>query len=293
MTDGGVPILESARAGYAFMRASLRTVAPAALMFAVATALAGLTAPAPGTSAAGSEIISLIATMASILFGLAYSAFTYRLALRNDASGFFGLKIGRDESNLLGAAIVVGFFFLIVIVVCIVIFSIALLPAAAQAKVDLGSVAPGDKAALLEAFGAIFKGPGGPYLIAIALGLAGFIIWLSLRLFLVNVATIAEGRIMAFSTWGWTKGDTLRILAAAMMVLFPIALVIGLSLAILGQVLGTSGFGDAAGIFLQALAQNLFLIPAVTGLAVFLYRGLRPPNLDLAKPPAAKTGRAP
>ena len=121
--------------------------------------------------------------------------------------------------------------------------------AAAQAKVDLGSVAPGDEAAMLEAFGAIFKGPGGPYLIAIALGLGGFIIWLSLRLFLMNAATIAEGRIMAFSTWRWTKGDTLRILAAAMMVLFPIALVIGLALAVLGHVLGTSGFADAVSNF--------------------------------------------
>lgn len=292
MADGGVPILASARAGYAFMRDSLRTVAPAAVMFAVATALAGVVAPAPGAvSAAGTEIVSLIATLVSILFGLAYSAFNYRLALRNDASGFFGLKIGRDESNLLGAAIVVGFFFLIVVVFAIVIFSIALLPAAAQAKVDLRSVAPGDEAAMLEAFGAIFKGPGGPYLIAIALGLCGFIIWLSLRLFLVNAATMAEGRIMAFSTWGWTKGDTLRILAAAMMVLFPIALVIGLALAVLGQVLGTSGFGDAAGNFVQALAQNLFLVPAVTGLSVFLYRGLRP--ADLAKPPTDQMGQTP
>jgi hypothetical protein len=292
MADGGVPILASACAGYAFMRASLRTVAPAAVMFAAATALAAVAAPAPGANAAA-EIISLIATLASILFGLAYSAFSYRLALRKDASGFFGLKIGKDESNLLGAAFVVGFFFLIVIVVCIVIFSLAMIPAAAQAKVDLASVAPGDEAAMLEAFGAIFKGPGGPYLIATALGLGGFIIWLSLRLFLVNAATMAEGRIMAFSTWGWTKGDTLRILAAAMMVLFPIALVIGLALAVLGQVLGTSGFGDAAGSFLQALAQNLFLIPAVTGLSVFLYRGMRPPDLDVAKPPTAKTGLTP
>jgi hypothetical protein len=290
MADG-VPILASARAGYAFMRASLRAVAPAAVMFAAATALAAAAAPAPGANAAGAEIISLIATMASILFGLAYSAFNYRLALRNDASGFFGLKIGKDESNLLGAAIVVGFFFLIVFVVCIVIFSLAMIPAAAQAKVDLRGVAPGDEAAMLEAFGAIFKGPGGPYLIAIALGLGGFIIWLSLRLFLVNAATMAEGRIMAFSTWGWTKGDTLRILAAAMMVLFPIALVIGLALGVLGLVLGTSSFADAAGNFLQALAQNLFLIPAVTGLSVFLYRGLRPP--DLANPPAGDTGQTP
>jgi hypothetical protein len=264
------------------MRASLRTVAPAALMFSAVTAFSAIAAPGPGT-APGAGAASLVITLVTILFGLGYTALTYRLALRNDSSGFFGLKVGKDESNLLGAAVVVGFFFLIVVVLGIVIFSIALMPAAEQAGVDLTSIAPEDEAAMLQAFGEIFKGPGGPFLIALCVLLGAFVLWLSLRLFLVNVATIAEGRIMAFSTWSWTKGDALQILAATLVVVIPIAVPIGLAIGALGAALGAGAVGDTVLTFLQALAQNLFLVPAISGLSAFLYRGLRPPDAGQAK----------
>ncbi|MEJ0024227.1 MAG: hypothetical protein WDN76_13055 [Alphaproteobacteria bacterium] len=280
---GKLPIMESARAGFTFMRASLRTVAPAAVMFSAVAALSAIAAPPPG-AAPGAGAVSLLLTVVSVMFGLGYTAFLYRLALRNDASGYFGLKIGKDESNLLGATLVVGFFFMIIAVLGIVIFSIAMMPAAEQANVDLRGIAPDDEAAVLQAFGEIFKGPGAPYLITLGAALGAFAIWLSLRLFLVNVATIAEGRIMAFSTWSWTKGDTLHILAAALVVIFPIALPIGLGVGVLGAALGFGVAGAAIVTFLQALAQNLFLVPALAGLSAFLYRGLRPPEVEPPKP---------
>jgi hypothetical protein len=182
---------------------------------------------------------------------------------------------------------VVGFFFLIVFVLGVVIFSIALVPAAEQANVDLREITPGDEAALLQAFGEIFKGPGAPYLIVLGLAFVAFLFWLNLRLFLVNVATIAEGRIMAFSTWRWTKGDALRILAASLIVLFPIQAPIWLAVGVLASALGSSVAGVAILTFLQAVAQNLFLVPALSGLSAFLYRGLRPPDIDQPKPAKA------
>jgi hypothetical protein len=263
------------------MRASLRTLAPAAVMFSAVAALSAITSPATSPGLGGA---ALLLTMASIAFGLGYTAFVYRLALRNDASGFFGLKVGKDESNLLGATVVVGFFFAIVFVLGVVIFSVAMVPAAAQANVDLSGITPGDEAAVVQAFGEIFRGPGGPYLMALGVALGAIVIWLGLRLFLVNVATVAEGRIMAFSTWSWTKGDALRILAAALIVILPIALPIGIGVGIIGAAVGTNAAGAAVLTFLQARAQNLFLVPALSGMSAFLYRGLRPPDVDQARP---------
>src|SRR5262249_37049153 len=103
-SDGKVPIIESAKAGWTFMQSSLGVVAPAA---AIAAAIS-----ASSEAAADSANVPLmfVVLLAFIAINIAFSTFTLRLAVRQDASGFLGLQAGKDELNVAGAIAVVLFF---------------------------------------------------------------------------------------------------------------------------------------------------------------------------------------
>lgn len=281
--EGKVPILESVRAGYAFARASWRTYAPAAVLTAALFALTETF----GTTHDRPNALDLVFSMGSFAASLALSAFLFRLAQRQDASGFYGLKFGKDELNLLGAMIVVGFFFLIVLVVGVVVLSVALAVAAPAAGVDLETLGA-DPAAAQAGLVAIFTGPSG-WLAWLVMGaLLALFFWLAARLALSSAATVGEGKIMAFSTWDWTRGNAFRILATLFASAFPIGLVIGFVTGFIGAALGvgTSPEGMTGPIasravvqFLSALGQFLVLTPVLAGVTSHLYNGLRPPEL--------------
>jgi hypothetical protein len=194
--SGGVPIVESARAGFDFMRKSIRTVAPAGLLTA---ALAALTAAvSPSEPAGAMNLPGLALDIAGLALMISFSAFVLRLALRQDASGFYGLKAGKDESNLLGALLWVGFFFVIVVLLAFFIFSIGLVIAAGNAGVRLEEY-QNDPNGMREAVIQIMT--SAPWLWVLGLLEFAALVWLSTRLTLVSAATIGEGRIMGFSTW--------------------------------------------------------------------------------------------
>ncbi len=217
--DGKVPVLESVQAGWAFMRKALPTVAPAGLLAAVVYTLLQVTATM-GNDASPFELVLALASMA---MSVAFSAFTFRLALRQDASGFYGLKFGKDEANLFGTFVIVGFFFLIVATPCILALAGAIGVAATRAKINFTET-QNDPAASAAAFQTILTGPDAPVIFIVFFAAVALLLWLSARLVLISVATIAEERIMAFSTWEWTRGNAWRILAATFIVAAPLAI---------------------------------------------------------------------
>ena len=113
-------------------------------------------------------------------------------------------------------------------------------------------------------------------LLALALGLAG--IWVGVRVCLFPAATIAEKRIMVFSTWRLTKGQFWLILATLFIVFLPALL---LTMVLLTVTL-TDALERLVGLMLSVVHAFVEL-PLVCGLYAYLYRGLRPPVMT---PPA-------
>ena len=134
-------------------------------------------------------------------------------------------------------------------------------------------------------------------LLAAALGL----VWLGLRLFLFGAATVGEGRMTIFRSWGWTRGHVLKIAALwALLQLLPWIVLWALATGLLhvagaGTVfsVATAGSGEAlseaiirpgplAQATLNALA-TLLMAPVYWlghGLAVSLYRHLGQQAVD-------------
>jgi hypothetical protein len=128
---------------------------------------------------------------------------------------------------------------------------------------------------------------------AIALTLLFFgAVWMYLtsRLYLAAPATAEQGRVLTFETWKWTKGATLRIIAARLMLLAPAYVLVTALAYVVGGLFGIDAFDPAS---LAAAAQGnvvLFLIYVAlrafatlalyssleAGLSSYLYRGLKP-----------------
>ncbi len=276
---GKVPILQSATAGFAFMRAAVPTVWPAAaLLAAAATALsawAGDGGQAPG------RVLLMLAGLAGLT--TLYLAFLYRVALApapaapapGGTGGFLGLRLSDDETRLLGVRIAIGFLFFILAAVALIVVSFAAAAALAASGFNPDSLR-GDPEAARAALAALFAGPQAPLFWALTLGVLALWLWLSARLILAEPATIAEGRMRAFTTFAWTSGNGWRITAALLLVVAPLTL--GILAA--GQVLAGLGGGMLAllSAFATAFAQYLLVLPAQAGLGAFLHKGLRPPT---------------
>lgn len=278
---GKVPILDTVRAAYAFLRANWRVTAPAAGVGALIYTAGEL------VGSSDNLLLVVALNLAVVAFGLMFTSLGLRLALRQDSSGVMGLQLGRDESNLLGASLVVGFFMFIFVIVGFFVFSMAVAVVAQQQGLSVSDF-QGDPTAAAETFQRLFSGSGGPVLIGLAAIFVAAMLFLSARLSLVSAATIGERKLMAFSTWKWTEGNALRILAAAFLLILPVALATGVLAGFLAAALGVSGPNFSQGpaparalvLLLSGVVQYAVLSPAVFAMLAHLYRGLRP-----AEPP--------
>jgi hypothetical protein len=285
---GKVPIVESARAGFDFFRAHWRQTAPAAALAAVVATAAQVATSEPAGLGLPAQ---LLVNLAAAVVGVLYSALLYRLALRGDASGWFGLKFGADELRLLGASAVIGFFFFIILVVGGLAVGFALVAAGRDAGVDWSTL-ESDPEAAAAALEKMFSGGAGlAWLMVFAAAFFG-LLWLSARLSLALPATIGERRVLTFETWAWTRANGLRIVAALLLLaapmVFGLALATGVIEAVLGVVTGDPAavrapvagrlWLYAVSLLVTDLAQYAIILPAVAGLQAHLYMGLRPPD---------------
>lgn len=268
---GRMPVLETVRAGFDHLRSSFKVMAlPTALTAAVQAAVLAVGAGAGGGAPALTQLLLLLTTA---LLVAPLQAAHYRRALGIDAGK---LRLGREEMLLVGASLTYAFFLFIVIVIGAFLFSAVAAMLLVAAGVDVQSGSPEEVARSL--------GPQGT-LILLALAVPGVLglLYVQSRLVTFGPATVAEGRIMVFSTWGWTKGNGWRVLLATIALSAPLYLVLLTAGAFMAPLfLGgqTPQEARGPGLALFEFARSflaLWLIgAAVWGQQAYFYKGLKP-----------------
>jgi len=281
--QGNVPIVECVREGFGFLARDWRMIVPVALIGAAG--LAPLQVWAESATAAGDGGGRLLATGLSVLVQIPLLAAFYRRTLSRGADPL-SLRIGADEFNLAGTTAALGFFFFIVVIVGVIFISTALAALASGSTADLQGLQGLPTAEAARRFGEALGAEGQAVLVVSMLALAGVLLWLSARLALAYPATVASQRVMAFSTWGWTKGNVGAVMAA---LLLTVAIGVGLSVLVMmapGALLAAT-FGNAAlttpatpanwiASYLGAAAGLVFFHAPYTATTAYLHRGLRP-----------------
>ena len=280
--DGKVPIGESVRAAFAFMTSSIQVLFPAAAFVAVFSA-AGQTLMNGAETAQG---VGALLFVVSLIANIAFAAFVLRLAIHEDASGFFGLKLGADEARLVGLNMALWAIVAILIFTFIIIATFIFSALIVQSGVDPATL-QNDQQKAAELVRTMMSGPAAPMFILLASALVALMLWLSVRLSLAMPATIGERRFKLLSTFGWTKGNSLRILAADAIIVLPLAVAVWIAASLVGSLANAIGGGGQASIsplgaavfqFVMDLGVLAFITPAQLGLFAYLYKGLRPPN---------------
>ncbi len=282
MTDiaaGKIPVLKCFEQAWRFLFEHWRLLAPAAVVPAIANGIALAMSPVgpDGATNLMNDIGGMvIVTLASVFF----TAAVLRKAVRDEFIPPWGLAAGPDEMRLLGvlgcfvALFILPAFVAVEALDALVIRRVAPTPEALR---DLQANPEAMNEALLEVLG-----PGGLVLLnvllmaAVILAIIGVIAMV--RLSMANAATTGERRIMFFQTWGWSKGNVMRMIGALLITALPATL---LDLIVAAIVLGIAGAGPAPVQFVAGAVtgfiQALLSIPAIA-LGAILYKGLRPPD---------------
>ena len=255
MAGTNVPVMESVRAAIGFWRFS--TPRTAGVLGAVLLAnLISTTAAAPA--------LRVLFGLVGVAVGVMANAALPRLAFSDEhlrdpefRIGPSGFQWGRPETRLLGATLLLAFLLFIAVLFLIVL---AVICGAADVMVGGHGAAPTTPSSGVRAVVAT---------LALVMALIG--LWIGVRVALYPAATIAEKRLMVFSTWTLTKGQFFRILTSIVLVLAPTMV---LTLVKTSPVLPSVA---AAPLALLLSVVNAFVeVPLVCGLYAFLYRGLRP-----------------
>jgi hypothetical protein len=283
-TQTQVPVRRSVGAALRFAVDQWRVLATYSAYGALATmALAALSGLAP--------YMGIVAS----LFTTGVQAAIYTLFL----SLFLGAPAGnwaRRAAAVWGAMAVIAFFLCIVFLVLSLPVSMIMLagPLAPYAG-DLQAAGANEAAVMDVMLRFVEAEPLSVLLMMLFFGA----VWMLLtsRLYLAAPATADQNRVLTFDTWAWTKGATLRIVAARLLLLAPAyALVTGLAY-LIAALFGFNPFDAGA---IAAVAQNnaiLFLLyvgvrsfltfllygALEAGLSAYLYQGLKPPSVE---PPA-------
>lgn len=253
MTDGSVAIGATVRAGVSGLGPSVRACWGALLTAVVLSVLTR--ALPPGLS--GLALLAQIAAIALV------SGALYRRAFGKPA-GLAGLRWGLDEWRLLGVqALIAVFLFVVATVLILVVGAIALGVARANA--------PGFDATSSQAWrdALAVSGPGA--IVAGAAPLVGLavLVWLAARLSLAGPATVDQSGVRVLSAYPLTRGATLQVLAAGLLLAAPVAALVALS-SLLGRWAGPGLDGALAA--LGAILGYGYLAPAWTGALVHVYR---------------------
>ncbi len=272
--DAQLPVLRSARAAYEFFLTHWTRALPGAAIAALGATAMGLVFRIPVESrSAGATLLALAVVFIS---NVIYQAALYRMALRPEQTSRFGLELGGDEARLAGLyAALTAFLTLVGVVAFTAVLIVMAGVVGFSGDMQAIQAAQNDPAAMAQALG-----PVGMLLYMICF--AGFIalmVWVGVRLALAAPATIAERRFRMLSTWPWTKGSVLRIIAAAILAILPVALTLGL---LQSGIEGALGGGSRAALAIFLFVMNWISAATVgvisAGLYAYLYTGLRMPD---------------
>jgi hypothetical protein len=284
---GNVPIFESVGAAMRYVRENLRFIAAVAgVGAAVTTAVSALTLALPA--------IGLLTGLAStFVHASVYAAFLGAFLYGPAA---LGGRLFPDGGRVWAAMAVIGFFlfivfFVLTIPVMIILFAGPLAPYLPELQ-----SAGGDQQAVMEVMTRFAEeNPGALLAVTLFYG----VIWLLLtsRLYLAAPASVEQGRILTFETWKWTKGATLRITGARLLLLAPANILAGALGYLVGRLVGVDALnpassaaaaaGNPVGFLFYLLAASFITFVLYSsleaGLSSYMYRGLKP----AAPPPAS------
>lgn len=287
MAEGAVPIRESVGAALRFLRENLRFVVMIAALFsAISVAITALSIFVPQAglftmvASAAVQAIAHAVFIGAVLFG----------------PGAVQGRWRTDGLRVFAAMAVVGFFLMIVMFV--VTFAVGIVLAAGPLSPYVGDLqaAGSDQAAVLAVMTRFVQ--ENPTAVLLAL-LFCTIVWFlfTSRLYLAAPASVDAQRILTFETWKWTRGATLRITWARLLLLVPAYIFIFALSQLLGRLVGIDPFDGGSiqaavaanpiGVLTFDFARSFIALtlyaPLEAGLSSYLYRGLKPAG---AVPPA-------
>jgi hypothetical protein len=256
MSEGSAAIGRTVRAGLAGWAPGVRTCG-AALVAGAALSLLPRALPP--------EIAFLGLVLEFTAATLAYGAL-YRAAF-DGPRGWNGLRWGREEWRLLAVQLLITVVMTVVMAVLFVVIGGVALGVAR-------STSPGFDATSAEAWRTALSGPGAILAGLVPLASMALLAWIGLRLALAPAATIDAGRIQALSAFRLTRGATLTLLAAGLVLVAPaIILAVGLGYA---RALAGLSHGAALAQLVSVGLLFFYLIPVWTSALVDVYRHAAP-----------------
>jgi hypothetical protein len=272
---------ESVGAALRFVREHWRLVLITAAAGAAVTTV--LTALGVATS---SPVIAIVSNVASWLA----QSFVFA-ALVKAALGDTKRLEPPDGLRMFGAMVVVGFFFFLVFFVLMIPGAIVLMAGPMSPYLSDMQQVGQDQAAAMRVMTRFAEENPAPLLAFFAFyGILWFL--LTSRLYLAAPATADAKRVLTFETWRWTRGATLKIAGARIMLLVPafvlMAALTYLAARLLGINLTAASAQPPLPIFTTYVAIDRFVFFATylaleAGLSVALYRALKSSDGALPK----------
>ncbi len=214
-----------------------------------AGALAAMLGSVLGPLALLAIFVVLTATHAALVSGALNGAAAVRARLLGDA--------GRVGAAMAMVGLIVG-----IIVIAGAYMSMAVLIAPFEAEVR---AAGEDQEQLAAIFNRAVESQ--PQIAPIALAICtALIFYITSRFFLAAPASVAEGRVRVFESWRMTRGQTLKIMGARLMLLLPALVFVWALQSLLAVALGFNT-SDAGALLAQVQANPvLFLVFFAIGL---------------------------
>jgi hypothetical protein len=276
-----VSVRDSVGAALRFVRENWRFIGVTAAAGAVATTIAGALALAV-------PLLGIFTSLASgFIQATTYAAFTG--AMLFGVAGTRGRLTADGGRIWIAMAIIAFFMMLVMVVLTIPVFMTLAVGPMAPYRDDLAAAGQ-DRARVWAIMLQFAENNPGALLIA---ALFFFAVWfvLTSRLYIAAPASVDQQRILTFETWSWTKGATLRIIAARLMLLLPANIFVGALGYLIGQAVGVNTIDVVAATaaatanpvgFLIYVLISTFLTFALysaleAGLSAAIYQRLKPP----------------
>jgi len=189
-----------------------------------------------------------------------------------------------DGLRMFGAMMVVGFFLFLVFFVLMIPGAIVLIAGPMSPYLADMQAAGQDQAAMMRVMTRFAQENPAPLLAFFAFyGILWFL--LTSRLYLAAPATIDAKRVKTFDTWRWTRGATLKIAGARIMLLVPAFILMGALTFLAARALGIDPTSAtqrpalplyAAYVAIDRIVFFATYLALEAGLSTALYRALKP-----------------
>lgn len=274
METGQLPVLHVVRESFALAWAWRRGfLAGAGVLGAV-----GAGAQVATAATAGGEGLGPVLVVVDLLLTVFFTTAILKLGVKGAQPGPLALDIGVDALRVLAAQIITTLFVIVAAIPAVLIASV-LMSGVLSAT---GASAPPTSGDPLSWFASL----PAPAAIGVGIIFIAFIAaigWVAARLSVAPAATVARGRLVILETWGWTKGEGVRILGTLALTTLPALL----ALLAFGSALDAlSGGGEAGGQpnlmmeavsgFAMGAAEALLLTLVGAALTIILWRGFDP-----------------